>query len=203
MKHILKFNESVDQSDRLTQADFDLIENLFLFWSDERPISYLQYPDATVIEDSKINDNTKSIKVFFGYSTSNLVNQRSQTHGKKICFPDKEFEKIFGFEQLASPISDSFTINNVSDLEDRFGPFPKKPRSAKQKVLSVLDVDYNIKQDILDILDRTKGLEYYGFDWNIVMVLQESRSYYSEMFSYSASRYLICFDLYILLTIKK
>lgn len=211
MKYILKFNESGGHLPRnpdrtITQSDFDLIEDLFLFWSDERPIAFLQYPDGTLVEDSKISENTKIVKIFFNYTTSNHPSKRSQTPGKRICAVEKkDFERVFGFKPLVSQtdeigqrhnavFSDSFTITNLSDLEDRFGPFPKKPGAAKQKVLRVLDRDYNIKQDLVDIIARTKGLEHYGFNWRMKLILEEIRSNYDG---------LIIFDLYILLTVNK
>lgn len=156
MKYLQKFNES--NENYITQADFDLIEDLFLFWSDEgKPINYYQRLKAAnqgghEIWNSEIQEKCVNVKLNF------LFYRRS--------LEQHEFEKIFGF--VPSRDTDaSYKITNISDIERRDGPFPARPGSNIQKVLNVLDPKQDFKKDLMEILSKTKGLDHYGFAWSL------------------------------------
>ena len=81
-----------------------------------------------------------------------------RTATKRNYITQSDFDKI---ENL-------FLIQNSNDIEKSDGPYPKaNPKSQCQKVLRVLNSEYGIKQDLIDIFTRTKGLDHYGFKWRL------------------------------------
>lgn len=179
MKYILKFNESVDQK-FITQVDFDLIEDIFLFWSDQRQIRYVQTTnyDSHLIKNSTLVDGAcEQIVIDFTFTDLFATSHLS-----------KEFAKIFGTDPSQFFAADRkkfgafkvFQIENVNNLYERGGPFPNNPKTNIQKFIHLLDVKFNVKQDMIDILDRTKGLEYYGFKWEMYINCNFEKSPYSD-----------------------
>lgn len=183
MKYIQKFNESVCQSNKITNSDFELIENLFLFWSDERNIFYSRLLNKNMKEfDPKIGlqDDAEKIKLSFPileldadiperkYEDFEEFSRKSWVVGWKGTLGKKD-DFLFGLGLYPSLPQKKFSMNirNVEDLEKMF---PKrKTKKSEYLILNFLDAHYGIKDRLSAILMRTKGLDHYGFKSDLTL----------------------------------
>lgn len=182
MKYIQKFNESVNQSNKITNSDFELIENLFLFWSDERNIYYCSLDKFWKEFDPEIGllDDTEKIKLSFpileldadipgrNYEDFEEFSRKSWKVGWKGTLGKKD-DFLFGLGLYPSSPTKKFSknIRNVEDLEKMF---PKrKTKKSEYLILNFLNAHYDIKDRLSAILMRTKGLDHYGFKSDLIL----------------------------------
>lgn len=208
MKYLQKFDESLSQPDYITQSDFDKIEDLFLFWSDERPITWGSYIRMTndpkniqqhaPIKNSKVLENCTTVHIFFRYDgpgiswNKDFSGEWNKSYPSETRLSVNEFVEAFDFipeEYLRS----RHTIENNADIESLFQN--RTATTDKLKVLQNFNVvsGYDLKQDLIELLNKTQGLDYYGFKWNMYVVCSTSMLYEGK----------IAIELDVVMTITK
>lgn len=189
MKYLQKFNESIILNN-INQSDFDLIEDIFLFWSDRRPIRYVQNTNlgslhpagglsyvSDLIKNSTLVGACQMIVIDFTYDDLFATTHLYQDFAKVFGADPSQF---FASDRKQSGAFKVFQIESVNNLYERNGPFPNNPKTNIQKFIHLLDVKFNVKQDLIDILDRTRGLEYYGFKWEMYINCNFEKLPYSD-----------------------
>lgn len=176
MKYLQKFNES--NSNYITESDFIKVEDLFLDYIDQggvflwrRPSTWPMPHDEFIFEESDIlhvyidliQDGGPLVNI--GYNPS----FNTPMHAKKWAVVKQEDLDELQIDDRKPTLEKNFILSDPGHVDELLnGTFPDKwegfNRAIKNNLLNFLHKNYDLGDNLKNILGKTKGLNHFGLN---------------------------------------